>query len=60
MSLNYSGGSVSRDHIYTDAALAKLRFRWRTALIVRELEEVQRATSCCNNIPYTLCYMCDM
>ena len=28
------------DHIYTDAALAKLRFRWRTALIVRELEEV--------------------
>lgn len=27
------------DHIYTDAALAKLNFRWRTCLIVRELEE---------------------
>eukprot|EP00798_Chlamydomonas_sp_ICE-L_P019954 gene19954-26662_t len=27
------------DHIYTDAALAKLNFRWRTALILRELEE---------------------
>eukprot|EP00798_Chlamydomonas_sp_ICE-L_P002059 gene2059-18237_t len=27
------------DHIYTDAALAKLNFRWRTALIIRELEE---------------------
>lgn len=26
------------DHIYTDAALAKLNFKWRTALIVRELE----------------------
>lgn len=26
------------DHIYTDAALAKLEFRWRTCLIVRELE----------------------
>ena len=26
------------DHIYTDAALAKLSFRWRTCLIVRELE----------------------
>jgi len=26
------------DHIYTDAALAKLNFRWRTALIIRELE----------------------
>lgn len=25
--------------IYTDAALAKLKLRWRTALIVRELEE---------------------
>ena len=23
------------DHIYTDAALAKINFRWRTALIVR-------------------------
>jgi hypothetical protein len=23
------------DHIYTDAALAKIHFRWRTALIVR-------------------------
>ena len=22
------------DHIYTDAALAKINFRWRTALIV--------------------------
>lgn len=27
------------DHIYTDAALAKLNFRWRTCLIVRELEQ---------------------
>ncbi|GFH16963.1 uncharacterized protein HaLaN_13489, partial [Haematococcus lacustris] len=27
------------DHIYTDAALAKINFRWRTALIIRELEE---------------------
>ncbi|CAL8467153.1 g6689 [Coccomyxa elongata] len=27
------------DHIYTDAALAKIHFRWRTCLIVRELEE---------------------
>ncbi|KAL3133373.1 hypothetical protein ABBQ38_007244 [Trebouxia sp. C0009 RCD-2024] len=26
------------DHIYTDAALAKINFRWRTCLIVRELE----------------------
>lgn len=25
------------DHIYTDAALAKIHFRWRTALIVRRL-----------------------
>ena len=27
------------DHIYTDAALAKINFRWRTALILRELEQ---------------------
>ena len=27
--------ACSRDHIYTDAALAKINFRWRTALIVR-------------------------
>ena len=27
------------DHIYTDAALAKLNFQWRTALILRELED---------------------
>ena len=27
------------DHIYTDAALAKINFRWRTALIIRELED---------------------
>lgn len=26
------------DHLYTDAALAKINFRWRTALVVRELE----------------------
>lgn len=26
------------DHIYTDAALAKINFRWRTALVIRELE----------------------
>lgn len=28
------------DHIYTDAALAKINLSWRTCLIVRELEEV--------------------
>ena len=33
------------DHIYTDAALAKINFRWRTALIVRELEEEVAALS---------------
>lgn len=27
------------DHIYTDAALAKLEFKWRTCLIIRELED---------------------
>jgi len=27
------------DHIYTDAALAKLQFSWRTCLILRELEQ---------------------
>ncbi|KAK9819835.1 hypothetical protein WJX72_002959 [[Myrmecia] bisecta] len=27
------------DHIYTDAALSKIYFGWRTALIVRELEQ---------------------
>lgn len=27
------------DHIYTDAALAKLEFKWRTCLILRELED---------------------
>lgn len=27
------------DHIYTDNALAKLRLRWRTCLVLRELEE---------------------
>lgn len=27
------------DHIYTDAALAKLEFNWRTCLVVRELEQ---------------------
>ena len=31
------------DHIYTDNALAKLNMRWRTALIIRELEEEVRA-----------------
>eukprot|EP00884_Botryococcus_braunii_P019770 jgi/Botrbrau1/6477/Bobra.0034s0050.1 len=31
------------DHIYTDAALAKINLRWRTCLIVRELEEEVRA-----------------
>ena len=29
----------SSDHIYTDAALAKINLRWRTALIIRELEQ---------------------
>ena len=28
------------DHIYTDNAMAKLNFRWRTCLIVREVEQV--------------------
>jgi len=27
------------DHIYTDAGVAKMTFRWRTCLIIRELEE---------------------
>lgn len=27
------------DHLYTDNALAKINFRWRTALVLRELEE---------------------
>ena len=27
------------DHIYTDAALAKLEFKWRTCLVLRELED---------------------
>lgn len=27
------------DHIYTDAAVAKMNFKWRTCLILRELEE---------------------
>lgn len=31
------------DHIYTDAALAKINFRWRTALIIRELEQEVQA-----------------
>ena len=26
------------DHLYTDAALSKLNFQWRTCLVVRELE----------------------
>lgn len=34
------------DHIYTDAALAKLEFNWRTCLIVRELEEEIEALAC--------------
>jgi len=33
------------DHIYSDAALAKINLRWRTALIVRELEREVRALS---------------
>ena len=34
------------DHIYTDAALAKLQFSWRTCLILRELEaEVEALAS---------------
>lgn len=27
------------DHIYTDVSLSKLHLRWRTALIIRELEK---------------------
>eukprot|EP00210_Caulerpa_lentillifera_P003662 g3496.t1 len=27
------------DHIYTDAGVAKVKFRWRTCLIIRELEK---------------------
>ena len=27
------------DHIYTDAGVAKMMFRWRTCLIIREIEE---------------------
>ena len=34
------------DHIYTDAAMAKLQFSWRTCLILRELEaEVEALAS---------------
>ncbi|KAK9835024.1 hypothetical protein WJX81_005119 [Elliptochloris bilobata] len=33
------------DHIYTDAALAKINFRWRTALIVRELDSASHLAS---------------
>eukprot|EP00873_Tetraselmis_striata_P025773 jgi/Tetstr1/446037/TSEL_033639.t1 len=33
------------DHIYTDAALAKTNLSWRTALIIRELEEEVAALS---------------
>lgn len=40
-SLGVSGDDILYvgDHIYTDAALAKLNFRWRTCLVVRELEQ---------------------
>lgn len=31
------------DHIYTDAGVAKMMFRWRTCLIIRELEEEIRS-----------------
>ncbi|CAD7698278.1 unnamed protein product [Ostreobium quekettii] len=39
--LNVEGDDVLYvgDHIYTDAALAKINFKWRTALIVREMEK---------------------
>jgi HAD superfamily 5'-nucleotidase-like hydrolase len=46
--LGVEGSSVLYvgDHIYTDAALAKLQFSWRTCLILRELEaEVQALAS---------------
>jgi hypothetical protein len=33
------------DHIYTDAALAKTNLSWRTALVIRELEEEVAALS---------------
>ena len=33
------------DHIYSDAALAKINLKWRTALIVSELEREVRALS---------------
>ena len=39
--LGFSGDEILYigDHIYTDAALAKLEFKWRTCLILRELED---------------------
>jgi hypothetical protein len=35
------------DHIYTDAALAKINFRWRTALIIR-----------CVRVMFVGCFVC--
>ncbi|KAH9311859.1 hypothetical protein KI387_026894, partial [Taxus chinensis] len=34
------------DHIYTDVSQSKVHFRWRTALICRELEEEFTALAC--------------
>ena len=33
------------DHIYTDAGVAKMMFRWRTCLVIREIEEEIRAVA---------------
>lgn len=33
------------DHIYSDAALAKINLQWRTALVIRELEREVKALS---------------
>ena len=40
-SLNIHGDEILYvgDHIYTDVSQSKVHLRWRTALILRELEE---------------------
>lgn len=43
-SLNIHGDEILYvgDHIYTDVSQSKVHLRWRTALILRELEEEVR------------------
>lgn len=48
-SLNIHGDEILYvgDHIYTDVSQSKVHQRWRTALIVRELEEEVRNFDLC-------------